>query len=415
MDGSAERALEPLLRELTPQVLGALVRRFRDFAGAEDAVQDALLAAARQWPHEGWPDEPRAWLIQVASRRYTDELRSHLARVRREAAYAAVTDPVDAPPEADASLAGADDTLALIYMCCHPALPETSAVALTLRAVGGLTTAEIARAFVVPEATMAQRISRAKHQIHEHAIAFERPAAADEVARLRSVLRVLYLIFNEGYATTGGASVVRADLATEAIRLTRVVRERLPESGEVTGLLALMILTDARRAARTGPRGELIPLPEQDRSAWDQAAIAEGVALVSSALRTGAVGEYQLLAAIAALHDEAASVEATDWAQIRALYGLLERITGNPMATLNGIVALAMVDGPAAGLAALTALEQHARLGDHHRLHAVRAHLLEMAGDRSGAIEAYRRAAERTASTAERDYLIAKAARLADG
>jgi predicted RNA polymerase sigma factor len=378
-------------------------------------VQDALIAAARQWPHEGRPDEPRAWLIQVASRRYTDDLRSRLARERREAAYAAVADPLVPPPETDTSLTGADDTLALIYMCCHPALPESSAVALTLRAVGGLSTAEIARAFVVPEATMAQRISRAKQKIQDEAIAFERPAPSDEAARLREVLRVLYLIFNEGYATTGGRAVVRADLATEAIRLTRIVRDRLPGHGEVTGLLALMILTDARRAARTGPRGELIPLTEQDRSRWDRMAIAEGAALVSAALGTGAIGEYQLQAAIAALHDEAPSVAGTDWPQILALYSLLERITGSPMVALSRIVALAMVEGAPAGLAALASLDADARLRDHHRLHAVRAHLLEMAGNRSDAIEHYRRAAERTTSVPERDYLIAKAAKLADG
>ena len=396
--------IEELLRELAPQVLGALVRRYRDLPDAEDAVQEALLAAATQWPVEGVPDNPRGWLIGVAVRRLTDIWRSDQARRRREALGAA--------PETTAPLevSGEDDSLPLLFMCCHPALTPASAIPLTLRAVGGLTTAEVARAFLVPEATMAQRIRRAKQRIKSSNVPFRMPTPAEWDARLRSVLHVLYLIFNEGYVPSTGTEVARGDLSGEAIRLTRALHAGLPDAPEVAGLLALMLLTDARRPARTGPDGELVPLARQDRTRWDQALIAEGVALISAALPRGAVGEYQLQAAIAAVHDEAPAAEETDWPQILALYGLLERMTGNPMVSLNRAVAAAMVDGPAAGLALLAGLDQ--ALAGYHRLDAVRAHLLEMAGEVDSAIERYRAAAGRTTSLAERTYLLTQAARL---
>ncbi len=409
--------LEPgasrLLRELQPRVLGVVARRFSDFAAAEDAVQEAFIAAARQWPEEGVPDDPRGWLIRVASRRLTDHVRSELARRRREA-MAALEAPASEPgPEAEAGEApDEDDTLVLLFMCCHPALTPPSAIALTLRAVGGLTTAEIARAFLVPEATMAQRISRAKQSIKDSGTPFRMPTSEEQPARLAAVLHVLYLIFNEGYATTSGPGLHRVELSGEAIRLARALHALLPDDGEVAGLLALMLLTDARRAARTGPSGELVPLDEQDRTLWDRRAIGEGVALVGDALSRGAVGPYQLQAAIAALHDEAPRVEDTDWPQILALYSLLERMSDNPMVALNRAIALAMVEGPKAGLERLLALEADGRLAGHHRLDAVRAHLLERAGEREAAIAHYRSAASRTASLAERNYLVARAARL---
>jgi RNA polymerase sigma factor (sigma-70 family) len=394
--------IEDLLRDVAPQVLGALVRRFGDFDAAEDAVQEALLAAALHWPRDGVPDNPRAWLIQTAVRRMTDQLRSETARRRRE--DTAVREP---PP---AVVTDRDDSLILLFMCCHPALTAASAIALTLRAVGGLTTAEIANAFLVPEATMAQRISRAKQRIKASRVPFQMPTSEEWVPRLQAVLRVLYLIFNEGYAASVGQQLQRVELATEAIRLTRMVHQMLPDDGEVAGLLALMLLTDARRPARTGPSGELIPLTEQDRTLWDRRLIAEGTALITGAVARGAVGEYQLQAAITAVHDDAGRVEDTDWPQILALYGLLERMTGNPMVALNRAVAAAMVDGPAAGLKLLEALDE--RLAGHYRLDAVRAHLYEMAGDVSAAVHHYRVAASRTTSIPEQRYLVTKAARL---
>jgi RNA polymerase sigma factor (sigma-70 family) len=404
---SLDAETERLLRDLAPQVLGALLRRLRaggDFGAAEDAVQEALIAAATQWPREGMPENPRGWLIQVAARRLADQARSESARRRREAQIA---------PQTEAS-AEKDDTLVLLFMCCHPALSTPSAIALTLRAVGGLKTAEIAAAFLVPEATMAQRISRAKASIKTSGVPFEMPTAAARAERLGAVLHVLYLIFSEGYTASSGAELARTDLSSEAIRLTRAVHRILPDDGEVAGLLALMLLTDARRRARTGPAGELIPLDEQDRTLWDRRAIAEGVALVSTALSKGAVGAYQLQAAIAALHDEAPRVEATDWPQILALYGLLQRMSDNPMVALNHAIATAMVHGPAAGLALLESLDADERLAGHHRLDAVRAHLLERAGDRAGAIAGFRKAAGRTTSLPEQSYLMTQAARLSD-
>jgi RNA polymerase sigma factor (sigma-70 family) len=403
--------VEALLRELAPQVLGAVLRRHRDFAAAEDSVQEALLAAATRWPGDGLPDNPRGWLIQVASRRLIDQVRAEAARRRRE--EIAADEP--AAPAPDEATEEQDDTLLLLFMCCHPALTRPSAIALTLRAVGGLTTAEIAGAFLVPESTMAQRISRAKQRIKASGVPFQRPTADEQAERLGAVLHVLYLVFNEGYVTSGGSDLQRRDLAVEAIRIARIVHRLLPDHGEVAGLLALMLLTDARRGARTGPDGELIPLDRQDRTRWDRAAIAEGTALVEAAVARGQVGAYQLQAAIAAVYDEAERADDTDWAQILALYGLLARMTDNPMVALNRAVAAAMVHGPAAGLALLEPLDADRRLAGHHRLLAVRAHLLEKAGDRDGAIACYRAAAERTNSLPERDYLTSQAARLRSG
>ncbi len=380
-----------------------VVRRSGDFDAAEDAVQEALLAAALHWPAEGVPDNPRGWLIQAAVRRMTDQIRSERARRRREEAAA-----MREPPAADVT--GQDDTLILLFMCCHPALTPASAIALTLRAVGGLTTAEIARAFLVPEATMAQRISRAKQRIKASGARFTMPGSDELGQRLRSVLHVLYLIFNEGYTSSAGADLHRTELSSEAIRLTRAVHQMLPDHREVTGLLALMLLTDARRPARTGPGGELIPLAEQDRSRWDQSLITEDVALVLAAMSQGPAGEYLLQAAVAAVHDEARRAEDTDWPQILALYGLLERMTGNPMVSLNRAIAAAMIHGPQTGLRLLAALDE--RLAGHRRLDAVRAHLLEMAGDVDAALAHYRSAAGRTTSIPEQHYLITRAARL---
>jgi RNA polymerase sigma factor (sigma-70 family) len=409
-----DAGVEHLLRDLAPQVLGAAIRRFRDFAASEDAVQEALIAAAVQWPREGVPDNPRGWLIQVASRRMTDHLRSEEARRRREVAAFSRSDRQAAPPAGDDDGPGHDDTLILLFMCCHPALTPSSAIALTLRAVGGLTTAEIASAFLVPEATMAQRISRAKQGIQASGVPFRLPTDEERIRRLHTVLHVLYLIFNEGYTTSAGPDLVRADLSREAIRLARAVHGQLPDDGEVAGLLALMLLTDARRAARTGPGGELIPLARQDRALWDRRSIAEGVALISAALPRGSVGPYQLQAAIAAVHDEAPRAEDTDWPQILALYGLLKRMSDNPMVALNHAIAAAMVHGPSAGLELLAGLGADRRLRGHHRLDAVRAHLLELAGDHAAAIEHYRRAAGRTTNIPERNYLITQAARLGE-
>jgi RNA polymerase sigma factor (sigma-70 family) len=388
--------LESLLRELTPRVVGAVVRRTGDFAAAEDAVQEALLAAARTWPRDGVPDNPRAWLIQTAHRKVIDEIRQEQARRRREELAAQRDVPADDVEESD-------DTLRLLFMCCHPDLTPASAIALTLRAVGGLTTTEIAQAYLVPESTMAQRISRAKQKIKGASFELE---PGDE--RLRNVLHVLYLIFNEGYTSSSGPELHRSDLAVEAIRLTRMVHALLPENGQVTGLLALMLLTDARRDARTGSSGELIPLAEQDRTLWDGALITEGLALAVDAFGRPPLGEYQLQAAIAALHDEVDKPEDTDWPQVLALYGLLEQLSGNPMVTLNRAIAAAMVDGPEAGLAMLEPLDEP--LAGHYRLDAVRGHLQEMRGDTEAAAEHFRAAARRTTSLPERDYLTLKAA-----
>jgi RNA polymerase sigma factor (sigma-70 family) len=404
-------SVEHLLRELTPQVLGTVVRRFRDFAAAEDAVQEALLAAATQWPDHGLPDNPRAWLTQVAFRRMTDQIRSESARRRREGemAFEASRAP-EATPTIDTA-AEQDDTLVLLFMCCHPALTLSSAIALTLRAVGGLTTAEIAKAFFVPEATMAQRISRAKQSIKDSGIPFGLPTKEERVQRLRAVLHVLYLIFNEGYTSSAGPQLQRVELSREAVRLTRSLRNLLSDDSEVAGLLALMLLTDVRRFARSNIEGDLIPLSQQDRALWDRQEITEGVALISATLPKGSVGPYQLQAAIAAVHDEAAQAEDTDWPQILGLYDLLRRMSDNPMVELNRAIAAAMVHGPTTGLELVDALKADARVADHHRWHAVRAHLLEMTGDPDGAIKHFRAAAGKTGSLPERDYLLMRAAR----
>lgn len=401
-----QKDAEGLLRSLAPQVLGILVRRFGDFAACEDALQEALLAAVQHWSREGIPDNPRGWLVRAASRRFTDLVRSEQARRRREEQTSRQPPPSAGPAH--------DDTLSLLFLCCHPALTSASRIALTLRAVGGLSTAEIARAYLVPEATMAQRISRAKQQIQASGASFQMPAPGSQewTSRLRSVLHVLYLVFNEGYSATGGPSLHRVELSAEAIRLTTELHRTLPDEGEVSALLALMLLTDARRPARTGPDGELIPLAEQDRTLWDRRLIARGTALLDSTMGNGKPGEYRLQAAIAALHDRARRAEDTDWPQIHGLYDLLEQLTGNPIVTLNKAVALAMVDGPTAGLDLLATLDGEGRLAGHYRLRAVRAHLLDMAGDTDAALAEYREAAALTTSLPERRYLLDRAARL---
>jgi RNA polymerase sigma factor (sigma-70 family) len=423
---TVEVRVEDVVREVVPQVLGALVRRYGNFDACEDAVQEALLAAAVQWPADGVPDNPRAWLITVASRRLADQWRSDEARRRREATVTALTpaDELVAPAPDDELLApGADDTLTLLFLCCHPALSPASQVALTLRAVGGLTTAEIARAFLVPESTLGQRISRAKQKIRTSDVPFELPPADERAERLRVVLHVLYLVFNEGYTSSSGPDLRRDDLTAEAIRLTRAVHRLLPEDranfpptnphiGEVAGLLALMLLTDARRAARTREGGDLVPLTEQDRSLWNRELIAEGVALVTETLARAPIGPYQVQAAIAAVHDEAATAEDTDWPQIVALYGVLQQLAPGPMVTLNQAIAVAMVDGPRAGLELLAGLDDDDRVAGHHRLAAARAHLLELAGDAAAARAAYQEAARRTTSLPEQRYLESRAARL---
>jgi RNA polymerase sigma factor (sigma-70 family) len=394
--------LEGLLRALAPQALGAVVRRYGHFDTAEDAVQEAMIAAASQWPRDGLPADPKAWLIAVTARRLTDLLRAEQARQRRENTW---TLPAAAPAE------DADDTLILLFMCCHPALPPEQQIALTLRSVGGLTTREIARAFLVPEPTMAQRISRAKQRVKASGVPFRLPP--DRTSRLAAVLRVLYLVFTEGYASTAGPHAYRAELSTEATRLTRLVHRLVPRDGEVAGLLALMLLTDARRAARVGSDGALIPLEAQDRSLWRQDMIDEGTELVTAAMSSGPSGPYQLQAAIAALHDEAPTPADTDWPQIEALYGVLLEMAPNPMTALNHAVAVAMARGPAPALDLVSALAEDRRLASHHRLHAVRAHLLEMSGDLAGALTAYQQAAQLTRSLPEQRYLNTKAAALA--
>jgi RNA polymerase sigma factor (sigma-70 family) len=409
-------SVEGLLRRLAPEVLGVLLRRHSQLDACEDAVQEALLAAALQWPSEGVPEHPRAWLITVASRRLTDAWRAeHARRDREDADFAAVpASELRAPAPADEEPSG-DDTLTLLFLCCHPSLSPSSQLALTLRAVGGLTTGEIARAFLVPDATMGQRISRAKATIKDAGGSFSMPPDDEHDARLKVVLHVLYLIFNEGYTATSGPSLQRRDLATEAIRLSRLVHRLLPADGEVAGLLALMLLTEARHAARTSPDGSLIPLAEQDRSLWRDDLIREGTELIATTLPRARIGPYQLQAAIAAVHAEAASSEETDWPQVLALYELLERVAPNPMATLNRAVALAMVHGPHSGLDLLATLDDDERLAGHHRLTSVRAHLLELAGDTAAAREAFKLAARQTTSVPEQRHLERRAARLRAG
>jgi RNA polymerase sigma factor (sigma-70 family) len=398
--------IEDLLRDLAPQVLGMLVRRHGQFDACEDAVQEAMLAAATQWARDGVPANPRSWLVTVASRGLIDTWRSEGARRKREETVVALepSDRVQVP--------GHDDTVMLLFLCCHPSLSAPSQLALTLRAVGGLRTAEIANAFMVPEATMAQRISRAKERIRSTDIPFELPPVEDRAERLAVVLQVLYLVFNEGYTTSSGSTLQRTELTTEAIRLARLLHRLMPGEGEVAGLLALMLLTDARRAARTSADGSIVPLAEQQRGLWNANQIEEGVALVTRTLGTTAVGPYQLQAAIAAVHDEARNDDETDWPQILALYEVLERVSPGPIVTLNRAVAVAMVSGPRAGLAVLGTLDTDGRMAHNHRLEAVCGHLLERAGETAAARASYRIAARMTASAPEQRYLALRAAQL---
>jgi len=405
--GIESTEFEGLLRDLAPQVLGALVRRTGDFDSSEDAVQEALLAASTQWPRQGLPSNPKGWLITVASRRRIELVRQDAARRSREETAALLAD------RAPETLSEVDDSLALLMLCCHPSLTPVSQVALTLRAVGGLTTAEIARALLVPEPTVAQRISRAKQRIKASGAEFRMPAPDERPARIAAVLHVLYLVFNEGYTASSGSALVRVELTAEAIRLTRQLRAELPADGEVAGLLALMLLTDARRPARTRPNGSLIPLAEQDRRLWDGGAINEGIALITETLATAPIGPYQLQAAIAAVHDEATRAEDTDWRQILVLYDLLGRLAPGPAVMLNRVVAVAMIHGPRAGLQELATAETEPALAAHHRVDAVRAHLLELAGDHEAARAAYLQAARRTLSVPEQRYLESRAAQLA--
>ncbi len=411
---NADHRIGDLLRELAPQVLGTLVRRHGQFDACEDAVQEALLAAALQWPAQGVPERPRSWLLRVAGRSLVDGWRADSARRRREAA--AALDPAGPAPAAGVDDNGhdtdRDDTLVLLFLCCHPALSPPSQLALTLRAVGGLSTAQIAAAFLVPEATIARRISRAKQRIRQAGARFEPPPPPQRTQRLGVVLQVLYLVFNEGYTTSSGPALQRTELTAEAIRLTRLLHHLLPGEGEVAGLLALMLLTDARRAARTDADGAIVPLAEQHRQLWDTAGIAEGVALLTATLGSSPVGPYQLQAAIAAVHDEAPTPEDTDWPQILALYQVLAQIAPGPVVTLSRAVALAMVHGPKAGLALLGTLDTDERMAHHHRLEAVRAHLLEQAGDTAAARQSYLQAAKTTTSLPEQRYLTLRAARL---
>jgi RNA polymerase sigma factor (sigma-70 family) len=404
--------LTDLWRAAAPQVLAALVRRHGDFGEAEDAVQEALLAAAVQWPAAGVPDDPKAWLITVASRRLIDARRADTARVRREQSDAlrTPTDRLTAPPADTAD--PADDSLTLLLLCCHPALPRPAQVALTLRAVAGLSTAQIARAFLVPEATMAQRISRAKAKLRQAGARFTTPPPPELPERVAAVAHVLYLIFTEGHTTSTGTGLYDVSLTAEAIRLSRRLHRLLPDNSEITGLLALMLLTDARRAARIDADASLVPLAEQDRTRWDAAAIGEGIALIEAALPVGPVGPYQLQAAIAAVHAEAERAEDTDWSQIETLYRMLANIAPGPTVTLNHAVAVAMVDGPDAGLRMLDPLLADKGLRTNHRLHAARAHLLDLAGRTAEARTAYSTAARFTTSIPEQHYLNAKATRL---
>lgn len=403
--------LEDLLRRLAPQVLGAVVRRYGNFDMSEDATQEALLAAAIQWPRDGLPNQPKAWLITAASRRLIDLLRQDQARRRREDHVASWrVDEVQI--DRISHTLDHDDTLILMFMCCHPSLAVASQVALTLRAVGGLTTAEIARAFLVSEETATRRISRAKRLIKESGIPFAMPTREQHRQRLNSVLRVLYLIFNEGYVSTAGWALQRRELAVESLRLTKLIHDQLPDDSEVAGLLALILLTHARHLARTGSDGTLIPMADQDRTKWDRTAIAEGIDLITAALPRGSTGPYQIQAAIAALHDEATKYEDTDWPQIVALYRLLLQIDNNPVITLNFAVAVAMAEGPEAGLEVLIELESDKRVNEGHRIHAVRAHLLEMTGNQRSARDSYEVAAQRALNLQHQRYLNLQAERL---
>ena len=409
-----EPELEDVWRRESPHVLAALLRRHGDYADCEDAAQEALAAAADQWPRDGVPDNPRGWLIRVASRRLIDQLRSNRSRAVREETVG-IAQPADAyvgPAADDDTSPGGDDTLLLLLLCCHPLLTRPSQVALTLRAVSGLPSAAIATAFLVPEPTMAQRLSRARTTLRDSAVRFEKPTSEELPARVAAVLDVLYLIFNEGYARSTGDTLLDTSLADEAIRLTRQLHAYLPDHDEIAGALALMLLTDARRAARTDERGDLVPLAEQDRSRWDAGLVGEGVALLEEVLPHGHVGAYQLQAAIAAVHADAQRYDDTDWAQIAVLYSMLDQVAPSPAVTLNRAVAVGMSAGPTAGLAALQPIVDDPSLERYHRLPAVRAHLLEMVGDLAEAERQYARAVELTSSRPEQRYLAHRLTRL---
>ena len=399
----SDGAIEDVWRRESPHVLGALLRRGGDLGACEDAAQDALEAAARQWPEEGVPEYPRGWLIRVASRRLIDHERADEARVARElAAEPEPSEPLVAPDR--------DDSLELLLLCCHPALSRQSQVALSLRAVSGLSTAQIAAAFLVPEPTMAQRLSRARATLREAGARFGLPAPEDLPGRVDAVLDVLHLMFSEGYTRSAGDELLDAEMTADALRLTRELHRRLPNHDEAAGALALMLLTHAREPARADARGDLVPLAGQDRRLWRRDEIAEGVAIVERVLPSGPVGRFQLQAAIAAVHAEARSAEATDWPQIRAVYDMLERVAPGPAVTLNRAIAIAMESGPAAGLTIVDGLLEDPGMARHHRTHAVHAHLLELAGDRAGAATGYARAAGLTSSLPEQRYLNRRAA-----
>lgn len=407
---AAPDAIEDLLRTEAPQVLGALVRRFGHFDIAEEATQDALLAASQQWHRDTIPDQPRSWLIRVAYRRMVDALRAESADRRREEQYVA-SEPYAS--SSNAAPADHDDSLNLLLLCCHPALSSASRTALTLRAVGGLTTAEIAHAYGVTEQTMAVRISRAKQQIRKSGARFEFLVDDDFPSRLSAVMRVLYLIFNEGYTVTAGTELTRTDLTREAIRLTRLLHALVPDDPEPTGLLALMLLIDSRRATRSDADGELIPLADQDRSRWDQEPIREGSDLIRAVWSRGNVGTYQLQAAIAAVHASAPIAEQTDWVQIAALYLALEQVEPTGLVMLARVVAVAHAFGHARATALLEELDREHGLLQHpltrHRAHAIRAHLREAEGDPTAAREDFLAAADMTTNEPESRYLSRKA------
>ena len=393
------------------RVVAALARRFGDLDIAEEAAAEAFASAVGRWPADGVPPNPGAWLTTTANRKAIDRIRRENKRDDKQKEAQLLYD--DDPPEPLGAID--DERLRLIFTCCHPALAMETRMALTLRMVGGLTMPEIARAFLVQETTMGQRITRAKAKIKAARIPYRVPSAEDLPARVSSVLAVLYLVFNEGYLASAGRAVNRADLTTESIRLTRMLHLLVPSEGEVAGLLALMLLTDARRAARTTADGSIVPLDEQRRDLWNTNQISEGVALLTRTLGTVPVGPYQLQAAIAAVHDEAPTASETDWPQILALYEVLERVSPSPVVTLNRAVAVAMVHGPRAGLAVVGTLDADDRMAHNHRLESVRAHLLELAGDLTAARNSYRRAARMTASLPEQRYLALRAAKLAAG
>lgn len=417
MSERPDAALEAALHGVLPRVLAAVTKRCGDFAAAEDAVQEALLAAMAAWPRDGVPSNAAGWLFTVALRRLADAHDADTARRRREHELASERSAAVSPPagdeQHDESLAEVgDETLVLLFACCHPALPPSSAIPLMLRALCGVSTAAIARALFVGEATLAQRLVRAKQAIAGSGVPLALPPAAERERRFASVLQTIYLLGNEGHVGNDGDEPLRCPFAAEAIRLARLCVRLLPGHAEAEGLLALLLLTESRRAARQGPAGELIPLDEQDRSRWDRALVAEGAALVATAIARGRIGSYQLQAAIAALHAEAPDVERTDWPQIFALYTLLHGVTGSAFVALNRVVALAMVHGAAAGLAELDRLAEEPLLARGHRLLAVRAHLLQRAGEMAAARAAFERAAELAIDPAEREFLRTRARRL---